>query len=294
MEGNLNLEISKKVMEFESLLERIFPRKIFYKILLRGKGLEFEGYRKIGPQEDASFIDWKASARTGSLLARQYVEEREINAVFIVDLADNMIFGSTEKLKCEYCAELTAALAHVMISKGDRVGFFLFNDRVVKVSPPKGGKSQFDVLSFELSNVNNYGGKMNLSENLEEILTYLDPSIDLLILISDFAGFNEKCVTKIQAFGGYFETLAIAIRDPLDISFPDINKEIVIESPVSGEKLVINPKVAKKVYEDRVKRHREFIKRVLRDSKVDLLELTTGEDFVPALVDFLKGRSVQR
>ena len=45
-----------------------------------------------------------------------------------------------------------------------------------------------------------------------------------------------------------FETVAIIVRDPLDIRMPDLNKEIVISDPESNKSLLINPKIAKNAY----------------------------------------------
>ena len=62
MDRKLNLDIPGRVSELETLLKRVLPRNIIYKIVL-GKGLEFDGYRDYTSSDDASMIDWKASLR---------------------------------------------------------------------------------------------------------------------------------------------------------------------------------------------------------------------------------------
>ena len=148
--GELNLDIATKVAEFESLLNKVLPKRIFYKLLPRGKGLEFDGYRVFSSDEDASLIDWKASARSTNLLARQYIEERNMDVVFVFDIGENMIFGSQEKLKCEYAAEMAAAFSHSLLNVNDKVGFILFNNDLVRVCYPLPGKKQFDIFVYNI------------------------------------------------------------------------------------------------------------------------------------------------
>ena len=109
----------------------------------------------------------------------------------IIDVSDNMVFGSTNKLKCEYTAELTAALAHLILLSGDRVGFVLFNDNIVRFRPPGWGDKQFNILSQELAEPLNYGGYSDLNQVLNNLLGTLDRSLTLVFVIS--FGSNTTC-----------------------------------------------------------------------------------------------------
>jgi len=133
MKRELNLDIAGSVAAFEKLIRKVLPRNIFYKVVY-GKGFEFDGYRDFAQDEDASNIDWKASRRAQKLLTRKYIEERDLKILFLIDVSDNMIFGSTEKLKCEYTAELVAALSHLILFSGDKVGFKFFNNSIFYIN----------------------------------------------------------------------------------------------------------------------------------------------------------------
>ncbi|VVB78363.1 Uncharacterised protein [uncultured archaeon] len=294
MAGRLNVDIPKSIAEFEALINKVLPKRIFYKLLLRGKGLEFDSYRNFGGDEDATAIDWKASVRSNTLLTRQYVEERDMKIVFIIDVSDNMIFGSQEKLKCEYSAELAAAFAHVLINAGDKVGFILFNSHIVNISPPTPGKKQFDIFVYNLENSETYGGVSDLGGCLESILERLDPSISLVVLISDFIRLDASSSKRFEELGNVFETIAIMVRDPLDLTLPDINKEIVIKDPGTGEELIVNPKIARKVYEMNSQNQINAVKNLMINSNIDLLELNTKDEFAFNLATFLKGRVDRR
>ena len=130
MERKLNLDIAKSTAGFAKLMNEIPPKRTLYRTLFRGRGLEFDGYRVFGQDEDSSLIDWKASLRSGTQLAKKYIEERDINFMFVIDMGENMVFGSQEKLKCEISVELIAAFSNVILKSGDRMGFILYNKNV--------------------------------------------------------------------------------------------------------------------------------------------------------------------
>lgn len=289
MQRKLNLDIAGAVSELEMLLKRVLPKNIIYK-LVYGKGLEFDGYRDFSPSDDASLIDWKASIRAQKILIKKYIEERDLKFMFVVDVSDNMVFGSTEKLKCEYVAELVAALSHLILISGDRVGFVLFSDGIIKMEIPKSGTRQFDILVYELSDPFAYGGASNLDAVLKELINSLEKTISMVFLISDFVRFDETTIKNLKLFSSLFESVAIIVRDPLDRTFPEINKEIVIENPETREKLLINPKIAKNIYEINALKQLNFVKQVFKENDIDFFELSTDRQFSIEFAEFLKER----
>lgn len=295
VEKKLNLDIPESVYRFESLMERIFPKRIFYKLLLRGKGLEFDGYRKYDVDDDASSIDWKASKRANALLVKQYIEERDIKIMFLIDVSDNMIFGSQEKLKCEYIAELVAALGYVITnSPSDQIGYKFFNNDIVHMTPLKPGKKQFETLAYEISDPDMYGGISDINNSMKKVIGMLEPDLTILFIISDFIGVDESCRNNFENLGAMFETIAIMVKDPLDRTFPDLNKEVIIEDPKTGDRILVNPKIAKKIYEENAALQENIVKEILENSNIDCLSLGTEEDFSPKLAMFLKNRAERR
>lgn len=289
VERKLNLDIAGKVSEFEMLLKKVLPKNIMYQLLL-SKGLEFDGYRDYTQNDDASLIDWKASVRGKKTVVRKYIEERDLKFVFLVDVSDNMIFGSTEKLKCEYAAEMAAALSHLILVTGDRVGFALFSDSVINNRPPDVGNRQFEIFVSYLSDPLIYGGVSNLNSVLDSLIGTIDRSTSMVFLISDFIKVDGSYKKSLESLSNLFETVAIIVRDPLDKTLPEINKEVIIEDSETGEKLLINPKVAKKVYEENALKQLNLVKEIFKDCNIDFLELFTDKSFSPEIAAFLKER----
>jgi uncharacterized protein (DUF58 family) len=80
-----------------------------YRTLFYGTGVDFTDLREYQPQDDVRHIDWNVTARVNSPYVRQYVEDREITAWFLLDLSPSMGFGLVERTKERVLTDLVAA-----------------------------------------------------------------------------------------------------------------------------------------------------------------------------------------
>lgn len=291
VERRLNSDIAGSIATFQSVMKSFEIRTKVYRTMLKGRGVEFDGYRDYAPDDDASVIDWKASMRTNKILAKQYTEERNLKIVFIIDVGEKMVFGSTDKLKCEYSAEVVAALANLILVARDKVGYILFGDSVKEFVPPQVGKKHFIQFMNVLTDASTYGGKSHLENALDFSLKYLDKSIASVVLVSDFIGMDENTKHKLGLVANRFETMALIIKDPIDKNLPDIHGELVIEDPATGERILINPRLAKGNYERFAREQEFFVKKSFLNLGVDVLELSTDKPFISILATFLKQRA---
>ena len=290
----LNADIAGSISQLQSVAKEFELRIKLYRTLFRGKGLDFDGYRTYYPDDDSVNIDWKASTRANKILVKQYIEERDLKIFFVVDVSNNMVFGSTQKLKCEYAAEFIAAFTHLMMNSGDNVGYILFNDGIVNIIQPKKGQKQFDTLIDSLTTASNYGNKADFVNVLDFITDSFGKSINSLILVSDFIRVNKDLEDKFKLLGKKFETIAVMIKDPLDRTMPEVSGELVIEDGSSNEQILIDPSVAKKNYEKNALEQELIVEEILRGSNIDLLKLDTTDSFVFKLLEFLKERIIKR
>ncbi|MGD9276430.1 MAG: DUF58 domain-containing protein [Candidatus Pacearchaeota archaeon] len=289
-QGKLNVDIAKAISELEAMLKEFRLKIPLYKMFFRGKGLEFDGYRDFYPDDDAERIDWKASSRARKLLVKQYIEERDIRVMFIIDVGENMVFGSTERIKCEFVTELVAAFSKVMLNVNDRIGFIFFSDAITHFVDCKSGERQFNIFIETLSDGKNYGGTTDLDLALDFAVDYLDDSISSVILVSDFLNISAQTEKKLGLLSHRFETIAIRVRDPLDMTLPDIEGEVILEDPKTHHQVIINPKVAKMSYEKYAYMQGRMVKEMFEKSELDHVDLTTDKSFAEPLTLFLKER----
>lgn len=292
--GKLNVDVPEAINELQSMLKHFKLRKDIFKILFRGRGLEFEGFRSFTPDDDAADIDWKSSNKARKLLVKQYKEERDLRIMFLVDVGSNMVFGSTDKLKCEYATELIAALAYIIIKSNDRIGFVFFSDVVSNFVDTKSGEKHFYFFVDQLADGKNYGGNTNLNQALDFAMEYFDKSIHSVIIVSDLLSVTSETEKKLSILSSMFETVLIQIRDPLDVALPDMEGEIILEDPATKEQIIINPKVAKLDYRKYALEHEKTIQSMITKTRSDYLNLITNEDFAEPLTIFLKERRLKK
>ncbi len=286
----LNVDVARAISDFEDAVKAFQLKEKIYRIIYRGKGLEFDSYQDYTQDQDASNIDWKASLRASKPITKRYKEERDLKIVFIIDVSENMVLGSTKKLKCEYAAEMIAALAHLMIVSNDNVGYALFGNKIKDYVPPKKGLNHLYGFIDRLSDPMTYGGASNISEAYEFALEYLDKSIDAIILVSDFIKMRKDNIKQLYLLSYKCETTAFMIKDPLDKKLPNVNKEIVIEDPATGQQLLVNPKIAGRIYEKYAIEQENLVKNIFLRTNIDLLSLTTDKNFVIPMAEFLRAR----
>ncbi|MBI5803972.1 DUF58 domain-containing protein [Candidatus Pacearchaeota archaeon] len=287
---SLNADIAGSIAEFRLVMKEFILKRRLYNIILRGKGLEFDSYREYSQGDDADLIDWKASVRANKSLLRKYRDEKNLKVVFLVDNGENMVFGSSEKLKCEYASEILASLAYLIITSGDKIGFAFFGGKNEDYFAPRGGIKQFHIFIEKLLDPKTYGGKPDINKSLEFVLNYLQKDVSSIVVVSDFLSLDEQSGKKLSLMAKKFETLALMVKDILDISLPDFSQEIIIEDPGTNEQAIINPRIAKRTYESIAQKQDKFLEDTCRKSNIDLLRLITNQRFVPILSEFLKGR----
>jgi uncharacterized protein (DUF58 family) len=289
----LNADIASSVAQLQSIIKQFEKKQKLYRIIIRGKGLEFEAYRNFTADDDAGLIDWKASTRANKLLTKQFKEERDKKIMFLIDVSENMVSGSTEKLKCEYAAEVSGALAHMIMNGGDKAGFLYFNEEITKNIRPSRGDRHFGQFLDDVTNAENYKGGSNLKMALDFAFNYFPRATASVVIVSDFAIFDEETKKSMVLVSRRFETLLISVKDPIDKTLPDFSDEVVIEDPKTGQQMIVNPAIAKQIYEQQMIEDAKFLKKTCDVNNIDLLELMTDKPFVPSLAAFLKERIVR-
>lgn len=291
MAGKLVVNFPRAITEFENAMQKFPVKKILYKNIFRGKGLEFDSYRVFQPDDDASLIDWKASLRSNTILAKKYIEERELNIYFLVDVSNSMLFGSGDKLKAEYAAEFVASMAHLVLGSGDRIGLVMFSNEVVKFLPPARTKNQFALFTKFLSDSSLYGGGFDINKAVNHVLHTIKSPYTVFILVSDFIRTKKESIDSLKLMGMRFESVAVMIRDKLDEDLPDSNCQFAVQDPYSGRQMILDPGIARDRYRKNVLRQKTMVRDMMRKARIDLLELITDKNFAIMVSSFLRGRA---
>ena len=120
----------------------------------KGRGMDFEELREYMPGDDVRDIDWNVTNRMGRPFVKRFREERELAAVLAVDVSGSSAFGSGNRSKREFAAEVAATLATSAMRNGDKVALLLFTEQTELFIPPRKGRRHIlrlvrEMLAFE-------------------------------------------------------------------------------------------------------------------------------------------------
>jgi len=107
-----------------------------------GEGSEFERIREAVPDDSLRSINWKATARSGRLMATELIPERAQPVIVCIDHGRLMGVGAGELTKLDHAINAALLLLHVAITAGDRAGLYAFAEDVTTVLPPRSGRLQ--------------------------------------------------------------------------------------------------------------------------------------------------------
>lgn len=258
---------------------------------LKGRGIEFAGFRTYQYGDDASLIDWRASLRAGETLIREFEEYKNFTIFFLLDVSNSMLFSSHEKLKCEYAAEVVYAIADAMNKAGDSVGMAMFNSGFVAKVAPFVGMEVMNNMKSNLIKPENYGGDFDFKKVLLLTKSFL-PGNAVVVIVSDFIGLPEGWEQYIRMMAEEFEFVAIMIKDPRDRDIPEDSGQVLLKDPYSGENFYVDTKKISRQYAESVRKEEEYIKSVFRKARGDFLLLTTdNDDYLRNLLRFFQARS---
>src|SRR3989338_5348050 len=256
------------------------------------KDVEFEEFKPFSYGDDVHTIDWKASLRCNKLLIRKAIQRRNYNIFFLVDVSESMLYSTGDKLKCEYAAEIVAALSHYFLTHSESVGVALFNEKMVSVIPPNLGNNQFMKITSALSSARNYGGGFGLSHVLRRVESLLLPN-SVVIIVSDFLGLDKNWKKAVEGACRRFDVRALIIRDAQDLSLNDRIGMAVVEDPFSSRKMLVDLVTAKESYDRNAKRQLEDVQRTFLKYRGESLLLNTTDAFVRPVMKFFSKHTWQ-
>jgi uncharacterized protein (DUF58 family) len=275
-----------------------------YRSLFYGYGVDFADLREYQPEDDIRYIDWNVTARMDTPYVRQYVEDREVTAWFLIDLSPSMDFGSNSNDKRAVLIDMVATLSRLLTRHGNRVGAILFNGQSTALSkkkdqnqhpihliPAKGGRAQV------LHLINTVLRQPKLSDApLTDLRILLETALNsikkrsLIFVLSDFISTPnwEKPLTLLRQ---RHELIAIRLWDPHEIELPDVGP-LWLEDSETGEQMFVDthdPSFRRKFSEVSMQRDDELVK-TFRYCGVEPWSLSTGEDMVKAILRYISIR----
>ena len=290
-------DILKKIHKLELKTRRLVNAGFAgqYHSVFKGQGMNFEEVREYAPGDEIRSIDWNVTARMDTPYIRQYVEDREITAWFLLDLSPSMDFGTMKSLKRTVLVDFVTTIARLLTRHGNRVGAVFYSSRVERTIPARGGRVQVLRLVNDLINQPQLPNApfTNLTPLLNAGLHAIKQR-SLIFIISDFIS-EPGWERPLKLLSQRHETLAIRLWDPREVDLPDIGP-IIMEDAETGEQLYVDThdKKFRQRFQAAAQRREAALNETFKRAGVDLLSLSTEEDLVRAIVRFATLRQQRR
>ncbi len=259
-----------------------------YRTLMRGAGIDLADLREYQHHDDVRHIDWNVTARLQTPYVRQFIEDRDVTAWFLLDLSGSVDFGSGDTTKLGISSGFVGALARVITRHGNRVGAVFYGQDVDYVLPP--GSSRLHVLNL-LQRMRRprqapAAGSGTALAALLKAAAGVIKRRGLVFVVSDFIsapGWEDALARLAQRH----EVVAVRLFDPAEMALPDVGL-VTVEDAETGEQLLIdaNDPAFRERYARLADEQEAALRAAFARSGADTLELATDDDLLDALLRF--------
>jgi uncharacterized protein (DUF58 family) len=289
----------------------------------KGRGMDFEELREYTPGDDVRDIDWNVTNRMGRPFVKRFREERELAVVLAIDVSGSSAFGSAQRSKREFAAEIAATLAISAARSSDKVALLLFSDQVELYVPPRKGRRHIlrlvrEMLTFQ---------PKHRGTNIPAALTFLNHVLhrrSIVFLLTDFLhsfgvaeggkplaptrspsdGASESTardqvgrdvIPEIGLTNARHDLVCVHLHDPREDTLPAAGL-LTIEDAETGELLELDS-TSSGVRERFAQTNAARLANLdagLRHAGVDTLRLNTAEPFAQVLQRFFELRRGRR
>ena len=262
-----------------------------YRTLFRGGGVDLADLREYQLHDDVRHIDWNVTARMQSPYVRQFLEDRDLTAWFLLDLSGSVDFGSADVTKLAVSSGFVATLARVITRHGNRVGAMLYGSRVDTVLPPRTSRGHVLDLLARMRAPRpapaKAGRPQRSGTSLGELLQMAEGVIkrrSLVFVVSDFIS-EPGWADALARLARRHELVAVRLWDPLEMALPDVGL-VTLEDAETGEQLFIDASdpAFRERYAAIAEQQEAALYESLGRSGADIVELATDDDLLEALL----------
>jgi uncharacterized protein (DUF58 family) len=270
----------------------------------KGRGMDFEELREYIPGDEVRDIDWNVTFRMGRPFVKRFREERELAMILAVDVSASSTFGSLERSKREFAAEIAGTLAISASRSSDKVGLLLFTDQVELFLPPRKGRRHILRLLREMLFFEPRHRKTSVPAALA-FLNHVLHRRSIIFLLTDFlhtfgpsaqppvAG--RDIIQEIGLTNARHDLVCLHVHDPRESALPSAGL-LTIEDAETDELLEMDTTrtgVRKKFAEMNAERLDE-LERAFQRAGVETLRFSTSDSFAQTLQHFFETRRGRR
>ncbi|MDO3687278.1 DUF58 domain-containing protein [Micromonospora sp. C28ISP2-4] len=260
-----------------------------YAGLLPGPGSEAGESREYRPGDDVRRMDWPVTARTTTPHVRRTVADRELETWLAVDMSASLDFGTGRWLKRDVAVAAVAALAHLTVRGGNRIGAVVGTGGpgTMLRLPARSGRKEAQGLLRAVAGAEIRPGRSDLGA-LVDMLNWPPRRRGVAVVISDFLAPPQQWGRPLRKLRVRHDVLAVEVVDPRELELPDVGVLPVVD-PESGELHEVqtaDPGLRRR-YAEAAAAQRGAIAAELRAAGAAHLRLRTDRDWLLDMVRFV-------
>lgn len=270
-----------------------------YHSVFRGSGIEFDEIREYLEGDDPRSVDWNVTARVGTPHVKQFVDERAMTVMFVVDRSPTMDAGFAQLSSRQMAARICACLALSAVRNNDRVGAVskLQGARPDFVPPKPGASHALRIVRDCLSLPSDGAGSGGLAQALEFAAGALRRR-STLFLLSDFL--SDGWSRALRLCARHHDVVAVRLLPPEAQDVPE-GRLMHLRDPVGGERSTVDwsdPRL-RETYRDALAAWNQRVVSELRSAEVDLMDVPLPKTEDPGAVarpilEFFRMRELRR
>lgn len=259
-----------------------------YRTLFRGGGIDLADLREYQHHDDVRRIDWNVTARLQTPYVREYTEDRELNAWFLLDVSPSVRFGSMRLEKVNVASEFVTVLAQLLSRRGNRVGALFYGARLDAVIPLRNGRRHVLHILHRMRSAP--PPQTTTGTDLRAFLQSALPMLtrrSLLFVVSDFIS-PPGWADALARLARRHDVVAVRLYDPLEMELPDLGL-VVMQDAETGEQLFVDThdRRFRKRFAAAAERREAELRTAFQRAGVDALELATDDDLYDAMLRFV-------
>jgi uncharacterized protein (DUF58 family) len=255
--------------------------------LLPGPGSEAGESREYRAGDDVRRMDWPVTARTTVPHVRQTIADRELETWLAIDLSASLDFGTADCLKRDLAVAAAAAVAHLTVRGGNRIGAVVGTGSSLVRLPARSGRKDAQGLLRAVERTPAQAGRADLG-SLIDALNRPPRRRGMAVVISDFLANPAQWAKPLRKLGVRHDLLAVEVLDPRELELPDVGV-IALADPESGLVHEVQTSDAKlrARYAAGAAAQRSAIAAAIRHSGAQHLQLRTDSDWLLDIVRFV-------
>jgi len=259
-----------------------------------GLSVELAQHREYVAGDDLKHVDWKVWSRTDRYYIKQYEEETNLRATFLVDVSESMQYARAERAaagltKFHYAGCIAASLALLLLRQQDAVGLATFDDGLRTQLAPSANPNQIKTIVHELEQAS-LSRKTDLEPICHSVAEKI-PRRGMVCLISDLLVDVDGMVRGLQhlAHKGH-EIIVLHLLDEDELTFPFQGNTLFRGMEGAGE-VVVEPRALRQGYLDALHEFLADVKRRCGAARADYQRVSTADHLGAVLASLLAARA---